>query len=123
MNKSLKSVLIKLTYIIANYIVCNSKYNKDILLKINPFIKGKTKVIYNSIDFNGFKSSKPLYASNEVKLLVVGEYTYQKNYLGLIEALSRLRNKDLKRIKIDCYGANADNDYKIKCRSLFININ
>jgi glycosyltransferase involved in cell wall biosynthesis len=106
-------------HLFADFIVGNSKSNIDLVKKVNPLIpQSKLKVLYNIVDANYIsnldKSDEKNIILNILNIVVVGRYEYQKNYLGLVEAVSLLPMDLRNRLKINCYGAIKSNNLYFK---------
>jgi glycosyltransferase involved in cell wall biosynthesis len=112
--KSPKLVLYRWFHFFADYIVANSYMNIEFVKKINPLLKrSKCKTIYNLIDFNHWEVAPNNYRkkSSKLKLVVLARHSYQKNLIGLINALSLLSKQEKEIISVEWYGDGATGSY------------
>lgn len=80
----------------ADYIVPNSYTQGCFIAKLKPRSKEKIKVITNAIDLKRFYPSELHRNNNIPQIISVGRNTYQKNYLGMIEVIKILKERDIK---------------------------
>ncbi len=107
LQKSLKSLSMRLFHLFADHIVANSYANLDMVREINPLLPDhKLKVIYNAIDLNKFKPQKEFQFKNNdlLRMIIPASYRQLKNLLRLIEAVSRLSKREKQNLSIEWYG-------------------
>lgn len=93
-------------YRFADYIVPNSYSQRDIMVKLYPFMKPKIHVITNFVNINQFSLSL-LNPKEYIKLIAVARHHNVKNIPMLLKSLALLKERGIK-LKIDWYG-NFDN--------------
>lgn len=95
---SIKDLLIRVSHVFADHVVCNSDAQRKLLSKY--FTDSKLKFIPNGTRFNHkyFYSLKKI-KKDSIKLIVPARFTYQKNPLGLLKAI-----KDLPNVHVYWYG-------------------
>lgn len=115
-KKSFKLILYRWFHFFSDFVVANSYKNLKIVKEISPFLsKRKCKVIYNSIDFNKWKSDPTNYVfrkNNKFILLIAASHQHLKNLDGLIEGVNLLSKSLKDQLHIHWYGkSNMDNSY------------
>jgi glycosyltransferase involved in cell wall biosynthesis len=85
-------------------IVCNSDNAREMWLKFCPQYTDKLVTIYNPVLLPEIKSIYVPKQDGRLHLVVAGSYHYQKNMIGLINALCLLNTKERQEIQIDWYG-------------------
>lgn len=92
-------------YRLANYVVPNSHSEKDYIAQNFSFLLNKTKVITNFTETSYFVPSKSTLETNSEKLeiLIAGRISDQKNILSFLDALSKLKQLNV-RIHVSWYG-------------------
>ncbi len=106
-RKSLKLKLFRCFHIFADYIVCNSKKNKELIHEVcRTLPRSKVRVIYNIVDFERWKPLPDFCFRNSgrLKLIISASHCYRKNLNGLIDALALMKKEELNQIEIDWYG-------------------
>lgn len=123
--KSTKSKFIRFFHIFANEIVTNSYANKEMILKVNPFLKeNKIRVIYNLIDLSFWKPVQNFEFKKEgkIRLLVAASHRYLKNLKSLLKAINQLTNDEKSKLSVYWYGNSLEKPYYdnsiIECRKL-----
>lgn len=106
MLSAFKPYLLRWLHLLADHVVANSRTNERMILRLNPFLKGKTSVIYNLIDLDTYC---PLPAvdrqwSGALRLVVAASHQYLKNLNGLLDALAWLSAAERSRIRVEWYG-------------------
>lgn len=77
----------RLFYATISHVVVNSRNHQRWLLRNYSNIKNKLKVIYNGVDLNKFKFSKPgIKDKKQLKFLTIGRVGYEKNLLNVVRA-------------------------------------
>jgi len=76
---------------IADIVTTNSKYTTNSVLKRAPYLKKKTRTIYNGLDINRFIPIKNYISGNPKSFIVVSSHQPHKNAKGLILALSNVK--------------------------------
>lgn len=93
----------------SDFIFTVSESEKKRLIKYNYNSSNKIKVIYNGVNTNKFKAlekhddrlvkkAKEVYKLPKEYLLYVGRINFRKNLIKLIEAFSKIKNKDIKLV-------------------------
>lgn len=115
-SSSFRQKFYRYFHLFPDFIVGNSMANIELVKKINPFITpSKLKVIYNIVNSEDTIVKKEN-LNSKLRITVAGRYEYQKNYLGLIEALHILPNNYKEDIKIECFGhIESNNSYLKEC--------
>ena len=85
-------------------IVCNSYNAKKMWGFYKPSYIPKLSVIYNPVIISGTTSKYVYKRDGKLHIVVAASYRYLKNSIGLINALSLLKEEDRERIIIDWYG-------------------
>ena len=99
LERSLNRVFVERSIRSADYVVTVSEFMKNELLERFPRVP--ISVIYNGLDLNQFhniaendlKSVRTKHGLPEEFILAVGHFEKRKNYLRLIEAVARLRDR------------------------------
>ncbi|RAR70243.1 glycosyltransferase family 4 protein [Flavobacterium aciduliphilum] len=105
--KSYKSFVVRLFHFFSDRIVTNSFSNKDMILKVNPFLKEKQiQVIYNMIDLDFWKpdNNYKYKEDGELKIVIAASHRYLKNLIGLLKAVSNMSEIEKSKIKITWFG-------------------
>lgn len=71
----------------ANFVTTNSRYTLNRAISIAPFIKDKSKVVYNGINLKEFKNVRS-YKHRTEYILSIGRLIYKKGFDMLIRAFS-----------------------------------
>ncbi|MCQ9204957.1 MAG: glycosyltransferase family 4 protein [Omnitrophica bacterium] len=71
----------------AHFVTANSRFLLSETVKMAPYIKNKSKIIYNGINFEKFKNSE-LYRNKDKYILTVGRFVYKKGFDILIKAFN-----------------------------------
>lgn len=111
-SRSIRLKMYRWFHIFADYIVANSSANIRLVKRVNPFLKlGKCEVIYNIVDFKLFnpENQKTARKDSRINLIVAARLEYQKNLLGLVDALIMLNDDQKSKIKINWYGEVYEN--------------
>ncbi|MFZ2338836.1 MAG: glycosyltransferase family 4 protein [Bacteroidales bacterium] len=75
---------------IADIVTTNSEYTTNSMLKRAPYLKKKTRTIYNGLDLNRFMPKINYIPGNPKSFIVVSSHQSHKNAKGLILALSNV---------------------------------
>jgi len=105
--KSNKLIFYRWFHFFSTYVVANSHSNMDLVRSANPLLpKWKCRIIYNTVDFRRFIPLDDFVyrRNNKLSLVIAARVQYEKNFTGLLEALSLLDKDELKKIKINWYG-------------------
>jgi glycosyltransferase involved in cell wall biosynthesis len=92
---------------IADYVTTNSHTNRMMIERAVPCLKGRIVTIYNAVDLETFSPPAGHPAANEhcISMITAASFKEQKNPLGLIEALSIVRQRmPSLDIHLDWYG-------------------
>ena len=113
--KSFKLIVFRWFHFFSNFVVANSYKNIEIVKKVNPLLSNKKlKVLYNIIDTNYWTPSDAykydMSSGKKFKLLIAARHQKQKNIIGLINGVNSLDLKDKKKLVIDWYGDEHEND-------------
>ena len=85
----------RLLYASSSHIVVNSRSHYRWLLHNHSEIKKKLKVIYNGVDLDKFKFSKPrIKVKKHLKFLTIGRVGYEKNFLNVVRAFIIFKKKN-----------------------------
>jgi len=112
-ERSFKLKFYRWFHLLADFVVANSHANMKIIRKINPLLSNsKCRVVYNIVDFKKwYRLNNDHTKKEKLNIVVAARHQYLKNLNGLIEALSRLPEKILSKIKVDWYGQGKDEPY------------
>lgn len=132
-NDFFKLFIRRIFHLAADHIVVNSNTNKKLLNKNAPWLRDVT-TIYNYVDLDIFKPKYQNEVLQEIVLIGVGKYSYQKNVNNLIEAIKIIKDRNFSiNIKLNWFGdtlltKNKNRlmhklKYKIKKYNLDSNIN
>jgi glycosyltransferase involved in cell wall biosynthesis len=110
---------------LADVIVCNSHTNKLMLESLLPFLKDKLCTVYNTVNFNMFRSisdnSRDNLSDGIFRIVVAAGFQEKKNMMNLAKALLILKNKhDVPAIVLDWYGSTYSNQTPYKQIELFV---
>lgn len=82
----------------ADYVICNSEYIRRDFLESVPFAPHRTRVVHNAVDLRLFESNSVNLKErigiekNKKVILFVGQLSWQKGLIHLINALSLIRD-------------------------------
>lgn len=105
--KSVKLIFYRWFHFFATYVVANSYTNMNLVRSANPLLpNSKCRIIYNTVDFSRFIPSNnfEFRRNHKLSLVIAARIQFEKNFTGLLEALSLLDKDELQMIKIDWYG-------------------
>jgi glycosyltransferase involved in cell wall biosynthesis len=105
--KSVKLIFYRWFHFFASYVVANSYSNMQLVRTANPLLpNAKCKIIKNTVDFDRFiPLPNFIFRRNEkLSIVIAARIQYEKNFVGLIHAISLLSKNELDKIKIDWYG-------------------
>jgi glycosyltransferase involved in cell wall biosynthesis len=105
--KSIRSRIIRFSYIFADTVISNSHANIRIVYKINPLLPNqKSKVIYNAVDLLKYQPLQQFKFKSEgtLRIVIPASYRRLKNILNLIEAINILPNHEQTRLLVKWYG-------------------
>ncbi len=88
----------------SDFIVCNSENAKSMWRREYPQYKKKLKTIYNTVELQEVTSSYFPKREGKTNIVIAASYSYNKNPIGIVKALSLLSFEDKSKIKIDWYG-------------------
>lgn len=109
---SIKLRAYRILHFYADYIVCNSNSNADIVRKVAPFVTDeRIRVIYNIVDANKWQLCPSMNYSNTFDLVVPASHRYLKNLNGLIEAINLLDEDKKQRLRILWFGDRINPPY------------
>jgi glycosyltransferase involved in cell wall biosynthesis len=106
-RKSVRLSLYRWFHFFADHVVANSNSNIELIRSINPFLTiSKCSVIYNIVDFQAVDYGNELGKADHepLNIVVTARPTYEKNLLGLVEAIQLLDDTQKKRLMINWYG-------------------
>lgn len=83
-----KKVMYSIMNSLANYIVFNSKHERENWIRYQPKLRNKSNTIYNVVDLDRFEQRKSYQRKN--KLLLIGSVGPDKNGLLVVDSLSKL---------------------------------
>ena len=84
---------------VADHVTTNSRRNADRILAINPKLRDKLKVIYNTVDLERFHPAVGHTPGSPRQLICVASHQDNKNACGLIRALSILPEESRPHVK------------------------
>ena len=104
-------------YKIADYVVCNSYAQEEVVRKHCPSLSGKLTTIPNFVDSCRFKPSERNGSSDDkcIKILTTARLHSRKNATGLIKAAA---DAGCENLHFDWYGALSKDKYYRRCRKL-----
>lgn len=110
---SFKSRFLRYFHARADYIVTNSKANKDLLDQVVPFYTKKIRVIYNMIDLETWKPLENFRfrESGKLRLVVAASHRYLKNCMTLVKAISLLPDNEREQLEVVWYGKSLERPY------------
>ncbi len=114
-RKSVKLRFFRLFHLFADYVVANSSDNIKLVRSLNPCLpERKCKVIYNSVDFEKWKTPSSFVFRKEgvMNIVIAARFDGLKNSLGLVKALSMLKQEELDQIHVQWYGVLDNNPIK-----------
>ncbi|MGZ2368718.1 glycosyltransferase [Ancylomarina sp. YFZ004] len=85
-------------------IVCNSNNAALMWRSLFPEYSSKIKIIHNFIDCSHIKSKYIPKSGNKLHIVIVATYSYLKNPLGVIKALSLLGEREKEQIQVSWFG-------------------
>jgi len=88
----------------SDFIVCNSENAKNMWIRKYPKYKKKLKTIYNTVELHNITSIYVPKIGGKTHIIIAASYSYNKNPIGVIKALSLLSHEEKSKIKIDWYG-------------------
>jgi len=88
----------------SDFIVCNSENAKGMWIREYPQYKKKLKTIYNTVELQEVTSLYLPKREGKTHIVIAASYSYNKNPIGVVKALSLLSCEDKFKIKIDWYG-------------------
>ncbi|MDA9872687.1 glycosyltransferase, partial [Saprospiraceae bacterium] len=100
-------------HLFVDKIVSNSHSNIEMIHKINPYVKNKSSVINNIVDFSKFNVLENFkYRQNgRTRILVAATQVYRKNALGLVIALAAMSPKKRSKLDIVWFGERIEEPY------------
>jgi glycosyltransferase involved in cell wall biosynthesis len=98
-----------LSHVIADYVTTNSHTNRLLLERHCPWLRGRITTIYSAHDLEKYSPDHNHAAAapeDEIRLMAAGRLEPQKNTLGLIDAMAKVKSlcPELK-IRVDWFGA------------------
>lgn len=92
LNETYARKLMRALYCTVDYVTTNTFENKRIIQEKVPWAYGKVVTIYNSVDLERF-SKRENHDFKKNELITVCSFREQKNPIGLLEAVHRVRHK------------------------------
>lgn len=103
-------------YRFADYIVPNSHSQGAFISNYSKHLSKKVRVITNLVDVERFRPQPEMKLNDVVPHVIsVGRYSSQKNYLGYIDAVRILKDKNV-RVHFDWYGNEYADGYSVKMK-------
>jgi len=112
----------------ADAVVCNSYTNQLMLDATFPFLRNKLCTVYNTLDFNLFRSSSPephtttSDSSSVFRIVIAASYDERKNMMNVAKALNCLKEKKIS-IVVDWFGNTSADPAAFKQVECFISEN
>lgn len=103
MQVKMKWKIMRLFHSLADFVVCNSHLNANMVLRSNPFLKDKCKTIYNIVNLEKYTTS-PISDHKKFNLVIPASHQYLKNLNGLIEGVALLPKSFQEKLDINWYG-------------------
>ena len=97
-------LLLNLLYKRADYIVPNSKTQKDFIASVKPRLLPKLYTIHNYTDLQQFRASKVPEDLSTIKVAIFSRYSSQKNPIGFAKAMKELKSRTEKSFEVHWYG-------------------
>ena len=92
---------------LADAVVPNSYSQEKVIHRYAPYLCKKTKTIVNCVDDDYYKPVESVENDTHLNILVVGRFEPQKNPLGLLEAIDRVRKANPAcSFCVNWYGSN-----------------
>lgn len=88
----------------ADLLVANSENAVNLRVAQFPYLKTKTKVIYNRIVINDTELEYIPKKDGKLNVLILASYQYLKNSIGLIEAVNAMSEEEKNKFNINWYG-------------------
>ena len=85
----------------SDFIVCNSENAKGMWIREYPQYKKKLKTIYNTAELQEVTSLYLPKREGKTHIVIAASYSYNKNPIGVVKALSLLSYEEKSKIKID----------------------
>lgn len=102
--KGLRSKINQSLQRFADLLVANSENAVNLRVAQFPYLKGKTKVIYNRIVINDTDLEYIPKKDGKLNVLILASYQYLKNPIGLIEAVNAMSEEERDKFDINWYG-------------------
>ena len=96
---------------LSDHIVVNSFYQKEMIIKIFPWMANRVSVIYNGIDTEVFKPDLTQKKGDVLNLIAISSISRNKNVINLIKAIDYCRKNYKFRLKIKWVGRISDDKY------------
>ncbi|AZA94434.1 MULTISPECIES: glycosyltransferase [Chryseobacterium] len=107
MQIKMKWKIMRLFHSLADFVVCNSHLNANMVLRANPLLKNKCKTIYNIVDLEKYTTT-PITDHEKFNLVIPSSHQYLKNLKGLIEGVALLPKPLQEKLDINWYGEVLD---------------
>lgn len=104
-------LLFRLYRDVADYIVPNTYFQKDYIVRTKPVLKDKIHVIYNCIDTGYFYPKRKRHLDPIREIIIIARYAPQKNPYVLLEVIRKLKNNNVGGFHFSWFGdmdSNAD---------------
>ena len=102
--KTFKGKLVIKLQKFSDCIVCNSNNAAQMWKSLFPEYSNKVKIIHNFIDCSHTNSRYIPRSENKLHIVIVATYSYLKNPIGVIKALSLLSKEEKEHIQVSWYG-------------------
>jgi glycosyltransferase involved in cell wall biosynthesis len=96
---------------LSDHIVVNSFYQKEMMIKVFPWMANRVSVIYNGIDTEVFKPDLTQKKGDVLNLIAISSISRNKNVINLIKAIDYCRKNYKFRFKIKWVGRISDDKY------------
>lgn len=107
LNVGLRSKIYASLQRFADLLVANSENAVNLRIAQFPYLKGKTKVIYNRIVVNDTQVDYTPKQDDKLNVLILASYQYLKNSIGLINVVNAMSEEERNKFNINWYGNTA----------------
>lgn len=121
-----EKLLTKFLYKRSRYVVSNNYSQSKHLVKLNPQLKDKVRVIVNHTNLSLF-NYKGYCPNNPIRIGVFARYSEQKNYVRFVKAIALLRKKTNIKFVVEWYGNKIfkdkqTNEHYVKMKAMIDNL-
>ena len=112
--KSFKLIFYRWFHFLADYVVCNTNANLNLIKKANPILPTqKCRVIYNAVPKKFVKQSqiRPFMRDGVLKIVVGASHQFLKNSASLVAAINLLPPHFKAKVRVHWYGDKVSPPY------------